>query len=86
MLETSGIGQDCSKVQTCLLICRNRQEAIAMAEFKECLLSMSIDLACRLLDILYHLGMCTEAELCKRPDACQVMDAWPEQGVPRTWK
>ena len=57
-----------------------------MAELEECMLSMPIDLACRLLDTLYHLEMCREAEPCKRPDACQGMDAQPEQGVPGTWK
>ena len=57
-----------------------------MAELEECMLNMSVDLACRLLDTLYHLGMCREVELCKRPDACQGMDAQLEQGVPWTWK
>ena len=86
MLEASGIGQECSKVQKCPLIHGNRQEAKAMAELEEYMLSMPIDFACGLLDTLCHLGMCREVEPCKRPDTCQGMDAQPEQGVPRTWK
>ena len=49
-----------------------------MAELEKSMLHMSVDLVCRLLDTLYHLGMCREVEPCKRPDACQGMDAWLE--------
>ena len=78
--------QPTNKVQECFLLCRNRQEAIPMAELEDCTLSIPVDLACRLLDTLNHLGVCRKAEPCRRPDACQGMHARLEWGVPRIWK